>query len=320
MSAPRDDEVKGITSRGWRWEMRQSWFMLLFFTVVLYWVPLVYMGLRVLQFRWVVYGLLYALPGAAYALVWASGMAEHPAEYGAGMAASIKYLRNSAGAFGFFALFHAWSVRGEFLVRLAEQAYDAEELVDRDRARLGPASEPGEPAAPSRRLLNVNSVTETELAMLPGLGPTLARQATRLREDMGEFLSFADMAAKLQLPAAAVRRLRPHFEPDSEAVAPAVPKNDPAIRQLADGSRVLEINWADAGVLAVLPGMNEALARKAVALRDGDGPFKSMEDFRFRVGLSMDDLIKLEPHATVMSQTLRPAAKLTRTGGRIVDV
>ncbi len=65
----------GHTSRGTGWETRQSWFMLLFLTVALYWVPLVYMGLRVLEFRWVIYGLLYALPGALYVLVRASGFA-----------------------------------------------------------------------------------------------------------------------------------------------------------------------------------------------------------------------------------------------------
>jgi DNA uptake protein ComE-like DNA-binding protein len=317
---PGSDEVMGHTSRGWGWEMRQSWFMLFFVTVVLYWVPLVYMGLRVLQFRWVVYGVLYALPGALYALVWASGMAGtgagDPAD---GFAASVQYLRNAAGAFVFFALFHTWSARGEFLVRLAEQQYDHEELVDRDRARLGAASEPGEAAAP-RRLLNVRTVTETELAMLPGLGPTRARQAMRLREDVGEFLSFADLAAKLQLPAATSARLRPLFEADEERVAPAIPKDDPAYRLLPDGSRVLELNWASAEALGALPGLGPEAARRAVALRD-DAPFKSLEDFRYRMGLSMDAMIKIGPYVSVISMSTRPGGgPAPKTGGRIVDV
>lgn len=317
----RSDEVMGITSRGWAWEMRQSWFMLFFLTVVLYWVPLVYMGLRVLQFRWVVYGVLYALPGALYALVWASGMAGagDPAD---GFAVSVQYLRNTAGAFVFFALFHTWNARGEFLVRLAEQHYDQEELVERDRARLGAASEPGEGAAPAvpRRLLNVKTVTETELAMLPGLGPARARQAMRLREDVGEFLSFADLAAKLQLPAATAAKLRPLFEADEERVAPAIPKDDPAYRLLPDGSRVLELNWASAEALGALPGLGPEAARRAVAMRD-DAPFKSLEDFRYRMGLSMDTMIKIGPYVSVISMSTRPGGgPAPKTGGRIVDV
>ena len=73
-------------------------------------------------------------------------------------------------------------------------------------------------------------------------------------------------------------------------------------------------------MIAALPGMSESLARKAVTLRDSDGPFRSMEDFRFRVGLKMDAMIQLEAWAAVTSQSLKPVSKLTRTGGRIVDV
>jgi DNA uptake protein ComE-like DNA-binding protein len=310
-------ETMGHTSRGTGWETRQSWFMLLFLTVVLYWVPLVYMGLRVLEFRWVIYGLLYALPGALYVLVRASGFA--------GEGAGLDYLGRSAGAFWFFALIHTWNARGEFLIRLAERHYEHEDLLERSRSRIdgaASADEPGVPAAPAapRRLLNVNRVTEAELVMLPGLGPESARQATRMREDMGDYRSFADFAAKLQLPAAASARLRPLFEPDSEEVAPAIAKDDPAYRLLPDGSRVLEINWASAEALGALPGLGPEVARRAVTLRDGDGPFKSLEDFRYRLKLPMDAIIKIGPYVSVISTSTRPGGGGKKTGGRIVDV
>lgn len=310
----------GHTSRGTGWETRQSWFMLLFLTVALYWVPLVYMGLRVLEFRWVIYGLLYALPGALYVLVRASGFA------GDGASTGLDYLGRSAGAFWFFALIHTWNARGEFLIRLAERHYDHEDLLERTRSRIDAASTAGEPdvaavpAAP-RRLLSVNRVTEAELAMLPGLGPERARQAMRMREDMGDYRSFADFAAKLQLPAAVGARLRPLFEPDTEEVAPAIAHDDPAYRLLPDGSRVLEINWASAEALGALPGLGPEIARRAVAMRDGDGPFKSLEDFRYRLGLSIDAMIKISPYVSVISMSKRPGGgSTTRTGGRIVDV
>ncbi len=319
----RSGEVMGHTSRGEGWELRQSWFMLLFLTVALYWVPLVYMGLRVLQFRWVVYGLLYALPGVLYALVWATGVTGADASASPGLAQSVQYLRNSAGAFGFFALFHTWSARGEYLVRLAEQIYDQEELRELARGRIDAVSQGGAPevARAPRRLLNVNRVSEAELTMLPGFGPERARQAMRLRAELGDYLSFADFAAKLQLAEDARARLRPLFEPDSEKVALAVPRDDPAYRMLPDGSRVLELNWASAEALGALPGLGPEAARRAVALRDGDGPFKSLEDFRYRVGLAMDVMIKISPHVSVISMSTRPVGgSATKTGGRIVDV
>ena len=128
-------EAMGHTSRGTGWETRQSWFMLLFLTVALYWVPLVYMGLRVLEFRWVVYGLLYALPGALFALVKASGGLS-----GEGAGVTADYLGRTAGAFWFFALFHTWNARGEFLIRLAERQYEHEDLLERTRTRIDAAS------------------------------------------------------------------------------------------------------------------------------------------------------------------------------------
>jgi DNA uptake protein ComE-like DNA-binding protein len=277
------------------------------------------MGLRVLEFRWVIYGLLYALPGALFALVKASGGVGD----GSGAGVSLDYLGRTAGAFWFFALIHTWNARGEFLIRLAERHYEHEDLLERTRTRMDAVSAAGAPEAPAttRTQLNVNRVTEAELVMLPGLGPERARQAMRMREEMGDYRSFADFAAKLQLPAATSARLRPLFEPDTEEIAPAIAKDDPAYRLLPDGSRVLEINWASAEALGALPGLGPEIARRAVTLRDGDGPFKSLEDFRYRLKLPMDAMIKISPYVSVISMSKRPGGgSTTKTGGRIVDV
>lgn len=317
MSARDPDEVKGVTTRGVGWEMRQLWFLVFFLTFFGYWVPLVYMGLRVLQFRWIVYGLFYAGPVALLGLVIASGGAGPGGMHFSG--GTITRMWQAVGGFWFIAAIHTWNAREEFLMMRAEQEFDREDLAERLRGR---GEAPGESAAPPepRRLLNVNRVTETELAMLPGLGPERARQALRLREQMGEFRSFADFAQKLQLPAETGARLRPLFEPDSEQVAPAIPKDDPAYRLLPDGSRVLELNWASAEALGALPGLGPEVARRAVALRD-DGPFKSLEDFRYRLSLPMDVIIKIGPYVSVISMSTRPGGGGgARTGGRIVDV
>jgi DNA uptake protein ComE-like DNA-binding protein len=314
-------EVKGVTTRGVGWEMRQLWFLAFFLTFFGYWVPLVYMGLRTLQFRWVIYGLFYAGPLVLLAMVLASGGAGPDGMHFSG--GTITRMWQAVGGFWFIAAIHTWNAREEFLMIVSERQFDREELEERVRSRIDATAEGeagGAPRAP-RRLLNVNRVSETELAMLPGLGTERAREALRLREQMGDFRSFADFAQKLQLPAETSTRLRPLFEPDSEQVALAIPKDDPAYRVLPDGNRVLEINWASAEALGALPGLGPETARRAVALRDGDGPFKSLEDFRFRLGLPMDTLIKIGPFVSVISMSTRPGGGSERkTGGRIVDV
>jgi competence protein ComEA len=312
------DEVKGVTTRGVGWEMRQLWFLAFFLTFFGYWVPLVYMGLRTLQFRWVIYGLFYAGPLVLLGMVLASGGAGPDGMRFSG--GTITRMWQAVGGFWFIAAIHTWNAREEFLMIVSERQFDREELEERVRSRIDAAAEGEAPRAP-RRLLNVNRVSETELAMLPGLGTERAREALRLREQMGDFRSFADFAQKLQLPAETSTRLRPLFEPDSEQVALAIPKDDPAYRVLPDGNRVLEINWASAEALGALPGLGPETARRAVALRDGDGPFKSLEDFRFRLGLPMDTLIKIGPFVSVISMSTRPGGgSEKKTGGRIVDV
>jgi DNA uptake protein ComE-like DNA-binding protein len=311
-------EVMGYTTRGVAWEWRQSWFLAFFLTFFLYWLPLVYMGLRVLQFRWVVYGFFYAAPLALLGLlIGAGGAGPDGMRFSGGI---IERMWQACVGFWMLAAMHTWNAREEFLVRVSEQQFEREDLQQSMRSRIDAATDAGTLSQP-HRLLNVNGIGEMELAMLPGLGPERARQALRLREEMGEYRSFADFAGKLQLTPEVRARLRPLFEPDSEEVALAVPKDDPAYRLLPDGSRVLEINWASAEALGALPGLGPEVARRAVAMRDGDGPFKSLEDFRFRLNLKMDVMIRISPYVSVISMSTRPGGGSgKKTGGRIVDV
>ena len=67
-------------------------------------------------------------------------------------------------------------------------------------------------------------------------------------------------------------------------------------------------------------GLGPEVGRRAVALRDGDGPFKSIEDFRFRLNLTMDAIIRITPYVSVISMSTKAAGGSgTKTGGRIVD-
>jgi DNA uptake protein ComE-like DNA-binding protein len=310
---PDPDDIKGYTTRGRGWEARQSWFFLLFLTYFLYWVPLVYMGLRVLQFRWVVYGLFYAGPAASLALLlWLGGMPD----------GVVRYSWYTTSAFWVFALINTWAAREEFLMRLAEAHDERDDMRARVRQKLEETLE-GDPEAtvtPARRLLHWNTATETELAMLPGLGPQRAKEALGLRSQVGGFGSFRQFAERLQLSEQTQTRLRPLFVEDEFGKTAEIAPSDPAYRVLPDGRRVLELNWASAETLAALPGLGPEVGRRAVALRDGDGPFKSIEDFRFRLNLTMDAIIKITPYVSVISMSTKAAGgSSTKTGGRIVD-
>jgi len=306
---PEPHEIKGYTARGKAWEWRASWFLLFFLTYFLYWVPLVYMGLRVLQLRWVLYGIFYLPPVVLLALAQLA-FGKHP-----DAAAVTKYLWYSTNAFWVFAFVHTMVARGEFLLRLADAHDDRDHLSSRQRARLEAEFPPPPPAA-QNRLLDVNGATEAELAMLPGLGPELAKRAVYLRAQHGGFRSFRHFAEQLQLPPRVSDRLRGFFDDDPEAPKPP---QDPAYRVLVDGRHVLELNWAGAEAIAALPGMGPEAGRRAVLLRDSDGPYKSLEDFRYRVGLPMDVMIGISAYVSV-SGLPRPDGDGDRKGGgRVVD-
>jgi DNA uptake protein ComE-like DNA-binding protein len=329
---PDPDEIKGYTTRGRGWEARQSWFLVFFLFFFTYWVPLVYMGLRVLQFRWVIYGFIYAGPAAILGIMlgtsdMARAAAESAPQQAADMAVAahvgaLRYAWYSAAAFWVFALIHTWMAREEFLMRLAEAHDERDDMRARVRQKLEETLE-GDPeatAAPARRLLHWNTATETELAMLPGLGPQRAKEALELRSQVGGFGSFHQFAERLQLSEQTQTRLRPLFAEDEFGKTAEIAPSDPAYRVLPDGRRVLELNWASAETLAALPGLGPEVGRRAVALRDGDGPFKSLEDFRFRLNLTMDAIIKITPYVSVISMSTKAAGGSgTKTGGRIVD-
>jgi DNA uptake protein ComE-like DNA-binding protein len=308
---PEPHQIKGYTARGRAWERRQLWFLLLFLTYFLYPLPLAYMGLRVLQLRWVGYAIIYAVPGALLALaLWlVRGMPE--------FAPAIRALWYATSAFWVFAFVHTMVAREEFLLRLADVHDEADELRARAAERME-RDYPAPPASPQNRKLDINGASEVELAMLPGMGPERARQALQLRAQHGGFRSFTHFADQLQLAPGVRGRLRGFFDDDPE---PPQPPRDPAVRVHLDGRHTLELNWAGTEALAALPGLGPEAARRAVLLRESDGPFKSLEDFRYRVGLSADAMTKIAPYVSVIAMSARPdGAAEKKTGGRIVDV
>lgn len=304
----------GYTTRGRGWELRQSWYLLFFLTYFLYWVPLVYAGLRVLQFRWVVWGAAYGLPFFLTLLF-------DPAASGAD-----GFFRRWMFASFVVSMIHAGIARAEFLMRLEGMHVDREDAMQEARVRVDSlrrddapaAGQPAAPAPPARKRFDVNAIGERELAMLPGLGPERAKQALVLREGLGSFRSYGHFAEKMNLAPELRARLRPLFEdPDAAPPAPIAP-TDPAMRETPDGRMVLEINLAGADSLAALPGLGDETARRAVQLRDADGPYKSLEDFRYRLGLSMDVFVAIAPLVSTVHSAPPPPGHAP--GGRVIDL
>jgi DNA uptake protein ComE-like DNA-binding protein len=314
------EERLGNTGRSLKWERAQSWYLLSVLTVWFYWLPFVYTGLRVMNPRWIGWGFAYGIPAF---MLWF-------AKTGA-LAGQLRYAMALALIVSFI---HACRTRGEYLERLAELEDEREALRQRTRLRREaaeghhheepalPADEPDpagayEATEPRRELLfDPNTLSERDFALLPDMGRARARQAVALREQLGGYRSFDHFAEKMGLTPQSCARLRPLF---IEPPPPEKAENS-EYRQELDGTYVLDINLVSVDALLTLPGMTDDIARKVVQLREADGPFKSAEDFRFRVGLTLDQFVPLQGIiSTARAEATQPDAK-SRPRGRIVDV
>lgn len=346
---PRDNGNVGITGRGTRWERLQSWYLLSALTIWLYWLPFVYTGLRGGHPRWIGWGIAYGMPAFLLVLV-PSGWLAQQLKYAMALALVISTVHALRTRGEFLerlvdleeereALRERTRRRREAAAGSAEMPSQPAEpmtpapaapanarrmdlpLAGRQPARQAepspPTAEVPAPAAPvltAELRFDFNIMTERDFALLPDMGLALGRQAVALREQLGSFRSFDHFAEKMGLGPTACERLRPLF------IEPPPPEKaaNSEYRQEIDGTWVLDINLVSVDALSTLRGFDHETARRVVQLREADGPFKSAEDFRFRLGLSLDQFIPLQ--GIISTYRTPGTAAARKPKGRIVDV
>lgn len=349
----------GHTGRGLKWERMQCWYLLSVLTVWFYWVPFVYTGLRGGHPRWIGWGLVYGLPAFVLWFLNPGSLAEQ-VKYAMALALVVSTVHAWLARGEFLerlvdlqeereALSERTRVRreaaqgrqpaesddreAEIILRPAQpvqrraeparqHARPAPPARDFTRPRAEPVAPPEEAIAaeapePQRELrFDFNKLTDRDFALLPDMGMEQGRQAVALREQLGGFRSFDHFAEKMGLGPAACERLRPLF---IEPPPPEKAENS-EYRQEIDGTWVLDINLVSVEALTTLRGISHEIARKAVQLREADGPFKSAEDFRFRLGLTLDQFVPLQGIISTYRTPGPQAAAGRKPKGRIVDV
>lgn len=68
-------------------------------------------------------------------------------------------------------------------------------------------------------VVNVNSATAEELALLPGVGPTKAQAIIRYRSEHGAFKRVEDLAAVKGIGEKGLEKLRPHVALEGKTTA-----------------------------------------------------------------------------------------------------
>jgi competence protein ComEA len=181
------------------------------------------------------------------------------------------------------------------------------------------------PLAPGERI-DPNTASADELDRLPKVGPALAQRIVDRRASHGPFRTMADLDSVPGVGPALLRDAGPHL-----ALAPAEEGNreqgignsrqEPAqgaasarrssqsAASVADWDRSrersasspgaesapVEVNRATADVLATLPGIGPALARRIVEWRGANGPFGSVDDLEKVPGIGPATVERLRP-------------------------
>jgi hypothetical protein len=300
----------GFTTRGLAWEWRQSWFFAFFLTFFLYWLPLVYMGLRVLQFRWIVYGLFYAVPLLLLGLVIGAG--------GAGpdgmQFSSLTIHRMWQAVWGFWVISLSSLERAREFPAGSPTGLRPRGLLE-TRAQPHPARRRGQAGAEGTPAAEREPVSEMELAMLR-LG-TVRRRCACART----WASSAPSPIRAEAAAAgeARARLRPLFEPIPREVALVIPRTI-RLPVLPDAAAC----WRSTGRAP----RHWARCPLGPESRGAPSPCATAtaRSSRWRISATArrerwDVLIKIGPYVSVISMSTRPGGGSDRkTGGRIVDV
>lgn len=225
-----------ITSRGKRWEILNSLWILFTFTLAFFnWIGFFYIGYKTKCKKWIFSGLIYSIP---FIMVMVFG--------GSTDTAAVLTL-----ILGIIGIVHAFIIRTEYLIRLEAiekgkvlsdseikkiittiklskmnledigypQSVSVNDVVEPNfsvekSAKIEVKESPIEPEKPNKedyknKSIDINTASESELASLPGIGSILAKKAINHRVTKGSFNSIDEFSETLSLKPHVLERIKP---------------------------------------------------------------------------------------------------------------
>ena len=149
---------------------------------------------------------------------------------------------------------------------------------------------------------DLNTAAESEIATLPGIGPSKARAIVEYRAEHGAIRTLEELDDVPGIGPATIANLRGLVSVDAPAT-PTVPPAEPTSRApiaSATGARAhVNINAASEADLATLPGIGPVQAQAIVEHRNAHGPFASCDALLQVPGIGSATLAGLVDHCTV---------------------
>jgi len=227
------------TPRGIFWRVRNSWWILLPFTILFNWIAFFIIGYKVKHKKWSIYGGIYSIP---FILLIVLGTPYDTTQW------QWDVIGYSLFGGAIASIIHAFRIRKEYLFRLEAVELRKPEEEKRLRGQIeleygvrnnqipphetsslhhtipvypNPTPQqaqvqPNSTAAASTSIetplvkIDLNSASELELAELPGVGAILAKKAMNERERSGGFQSLEDFGQLLSLKPHIIEKIRPY--------------------------------------------------------------------------------------------------------------
>ena len=149
---------------------------------------------------------------------------------------------------------------------------------------------------------DLNSAEESEIATLPGIGPSKARAIVEYRAQHGAIETLEELDDVPGIGPATIANLRGLVSVEAPA-APATEPPEPTARapiSSATGTRAhVNINTAGEAELATLPGIGAVQAHAILEHRNARGPFASCDALLQVPGIGPATLAGLVDHCTV---------------------
>ena len=168
--------------------------------------------------------------------------------------------------------------------------------------RAGPSTLP-----PQR--VELNSATQADLMLLPGVGETLARRILQVRAERGCFQSVDDLRAVGGVGPVTLERLRPWVFVSANPPAPLAQAKLPLavepskrasakVNKLTPQDTPIDVNAADSGTLMRIPGIGPVLSQRIIDER-GRKAFATVEELRRVRGIGPKTLDRIRPFVVV---------------------
>ncbi|MEL7671506.1 helix-hairpin-helix domain-containing protein [Methanobacterium sp.] len=210
------------------WGLINSWWLILPFTIYLNWLAFLYVGVTAKHRKWILYGVLYAIPFIFYLFYTLTGQ-DTSIVNGQPVSLEFEIILSAVWLIGIFSIVHAFSLRKEYLIRLEilkevkidELKKEIHQEISLNNPEHSKNIENQDTRTDTNEFVkdlpfksvsspvDINNDPEDFLVQLPGVSIILAKKTIQLRESGVYFDSAEEFGQALGIKPHTLEKIKP---------------------------------------------------------------------------------------------------------------